>query len=107
MVISLDVIFHLVEDPVYDAYMRTLFCLDSGTMPDLIVVYSSNESFSVENVHTCNRVFTDWITHHAPDWVLVEKIGNLYPWDPASPDETAFADFYIFTSRHKLRPGRV
>ena len=92
LVMSLDVIFHLVEDKIYEDYMQTLFSMD----PDFIVIYSSNGNFTVGNRHIRNWMFTDWIAQNAPEWKQVDKIDNPYPWDAASPDETSFADFYVF-----------
>ena len=92
LVMSLDVIFHLCEDEIYENYMRSLFSMQ----PDYIVVYSSDGNFSVENTHIRNWKFTDWVVQNKPEWKLIEKIGNPYPWDAANPDETSFADFYIF-----------
>jgi hypothetical protein len=89
---SLDVIFHLVEDHVFDGYMREMF----SQSPEFIVIYSSNGNFLVPNIHIRNWVFTDWIAENAPEWTLIEKIKNPYPWDVANPDETSFADFYVF-----------
>jgi|SaaInlV_120m_DNA_3_1039746.scaffolds.fasta_scaffold00273_10 hypothetical protein len=92
LVMSLDVIFHLIEDQVFDDYMRSLFSMN----PEYVVIYSSNGNFSVQNVHVRNWTFTDWIAQNVPEWILIEKIENPYPWDAANQDETSFADFYIF-----------
>lgn len=96
LMISLDVIFHLVEDAVYESYMRNLFCIDIEFSPDYVIVYSSNGNFSVENVHTCNRVFTKWVERHASEWRLVKEIKNPFQWDPGNPEETSFSNFFIF-----------
>lgn len=92
LVMSLDVIFHLVEDAVFDDYMRSLFALE----PRFVAVYASNGSFIVDAPHVRNWVFTDWIEANAPGWKLTKKIDNAYPFDPSDPDNTSFSDFYIF-----------
>jgi cyclopropane fatty-acyl-phospholipid synthase-like methyltransferase len=92
---SLDVIFHLVEDDVFDAYMRTLF--DASN--EFVVIYSSNHDNNVGTAdHVRHRKFTDWIEKNRPDWALYKKIDNTFQYD-GDWHNTSFADFYIF-----LRP---
>jgi len=43
-----------------------------------------------------HRKFTNWIAANAPTWQLFEQIPNRYPFDPAKPDQTSFADFYVY-----------
>ncbi len=91
--LSLDVIFHLVEDHVFDDYMRRLFM--SGTR--LVVIYSSNtaEQKVVQARHVKHRRFTDWVDQNAAEWALHKHIPNPYP--PASGDEEcSFADFFVY-----------
>lgn len=92
---SLDVIYHLVEDEVVDTYMSHLF--DSAER--CVIVYSSNhEQPPVERAqHVRHRRFTDWVRDHRPQWTLAKEIPNRYPLDVNSPDETSHADFYIYT----------
>lgn len=90
---SLDVIYHLVEDKVFDTYMRHLF--SAGRR--YVIVYSSNDPEAcLTAAHVRHRRFTDWVTANAPDWQLKEQIANRYPFDAADPDETSFADFFVF-----------
>jgi SAM-dependent methyltransferase len=89
--LSLDVIYHLVEDRVFEQYMTTLF--DAARR--FVIVYSSNKD-ERGALHVRHRKFTDWIEQNRPRARLVEKIPNCYPEDPADPVETSFADFYIF-----------
>lgn len=90
--LSLDVIYHLVEDEVFEAYMAQLF--DAARR--LVVIYSSNGNSAPAAPHVRHRRFTDWVEAHRPDWVLKEVIPNRYPYDAANDDETSFADFYVF-----------
>ena len=98
LVMSLDVIYHLIEDDVYSDHMKALFHLDS----DFVVIYSSNGNMTVQNAHVRDRRFTDWISIYAAGWALTTKIENPYPWDPKHPDDTSFANFYLFQKRQKL-----
>lgn len=92
LALSLDVIFHLVEDGVFDAYMRRLF--DSATR--FVIVYSSNKEQPWPNPHVRHREFTKWVAENRPDWRLHSVVKNRYPYDPADPEHTSFADFYVF-----------
>ena len=90
--ISLDVIFHLVEDAVFEAHMADLF--DSARR--FVVVYSSNCTDAPPAPHVRHRRFTDWIEQNRPHWTLARVIPNKYPYDARNEDETSFADFYLF-----------
>jgi SAM-dependent methyltransferase len=47
LALSLDVIFHLVEDNVYEQYMRSLF--DAATR--FVIIYSDNQEASDQELH--------------------------------------------------------
>ena len=91
--LSLDVIYHLVEDPVFETYMRHLF----AAARRLVIIYSSNDPQVHETgAHVRHRRFSDWIALHAPEWRLSEEVANRHPFDANDPDETSSANFYIF-----------
>jgi hypothetical protein len=92
MVLSLDVIFHLVEDETFHQYMHRLF----GHALRFVVIYSSDYDAFTPDAHVRHRRFSDWISHHAPDWQRVIHIPNPYPFDPHAPEDTSFADFHIY-----------
>jgi len=92
MAMSLDVIYHLVEDANYDLYMQRL----ARAGERFLCIYSSNVALPGHVPHIRHRRFTDWLEAHAPEWKLTQKIRNAYPHDPANPDETSWADFYFF-----------
>lgn len=94
--ISLDVIYHLIEDDVYHLYMKTLFSSSNR----YVIIYSSNffsDESDVSMEHVKHRKFTDW-TDLLQDWELVEKLDNIYPYNGDST-VSSFADFYVF-KRH-------
>lgn len=92
LTLSLDVIYHLVEDEVFRAYMRRLF----SSSHSYVIIYSNNTDDNSNNSvpHVRNRKFTDWIDGELTDWRLIKHIPNKYPY--RSPTEGSFADFYIF-----------
>jgi hypothetical protein len=91
--LSLDVIYHLVEDTVFDGYMRRLFA--SATR--FVVVYSSNIDLLSPDEHVRHRRYTHWIEQHKPEWHLQSVVKNAYPFDAANPEQTSFADFRVFS----------
>lgn len=92
LVLSLDVLFHLIEDNVFDTYMRRLFLTSSR----YVIIYSSNYDEFVAPHVKC-RKFTNWIENYIPqEWKLIEKILNKYPYDKSDEINTSFSDFYIY-----------
>jgi SAM-dependent methyltransferase len=95
LALSLDVIYHLVEDDTYEAYMRRLF--DAASR--YVIVYASNVDAPGPAPHVRHRAFGAWVAGHRPGWRLVGTIPNRYPFDERDPDETSFADFYVYERR--------
>lgn len=96
LALSLDVIYHLVEDEVFDRYMQILF--DASTR--YVVIYSSNtddNSYKFGD-HVRHRAFTRWIETEAPRWTLVEHLPNQYPYRVGDAT-TSFAEFFMFEKR--------
>jgi SAM-dependent methyltransferase len=92
LAMSLDVIFHLVEDSVFDSYMRSLF----GRSKHYVVIYSSNYDALTEAPHVRHRKFATWIEENARDWQAAGFVPNRFPFDRDQPEETSFADFHFF-----------
>jgi hypothetical protein len=92
LALSLDVIFHLTETSIFRAYMSHLFAVAER----FVVIYSSNMEQRDTERHVRHRRFTDWVERQADEWTLMSTIPNRYPFDPDQPDETSFADFYIY-----------
>ena len=95
LALSLDVIYHLVEDAIFDAYMRELFARSRA----YVIVYASNRNEQWHAKHVRHRKFTAWVEQNEPGWRLASTTPNRYPYDPANPDQTSFADFFVF-ARH-------
>lgn len=91
LTLSLDVIYHLVEDVVFDRYMHELF----NASARWVIIYASNED-RTEALHVRHRKFSNWIKRRRPDFELRETVRNRYPFDPTDPANTSFADFYVF-----------
>ncbi len=91
LALSLDVIYHLVEDQIFAAYVHALF----GAADNFVIVYSSDFDAQQQS-HVRHRRFTVWVAAAFPQWRLVEKLANRYPFDPADTSNTSAADFFFF-----------
>ena len=93
LTLSLDVIYHLIEDSVFVDYMERLF--DSSTK--LVVIYSSDTDTQerFQAAHLKHRKFSNWVARNRPGWVLIQHIPNRYPY--RGDDKTgSFADFFVY-----------
>jgi hypothetical protein len=92
LALSLDVIYHLVEDETFDAHMRTLF----AAARRFVIIYSTDESGDQRSQpHVRHREFTRWTAQHVPDWELTTDVPDRYsPRSSFSND--APAGFYVF-----------
>lgn len=94
LTLSLDVIYHLVEDPVFVDYMNRLF--DSSER--FVIIYSSNTDDNPEGTaaHVRHRNFSKWINEHKKEWELIKHIPNKYFFN-GDTKTGSFADFYIYS----------
>ncbi|MGH7239447.1 MAG: methyltransferase domain-containing protein [Candidatus Saccharimonadales bacterium] len=93
LALSLDVIFHLVEDEIFSDYMHRLF----RAATRFVIIYSSNtpENTQLDAPHVRHREFTRWVDNNAPDWRFLQKIANPYPYN-GDYKTTSFSDFYLY-----------
>ena len=82
---SLDVIYHLVEDVVFHTYMTHLF--DAGQR--YVVIYATNGMIPDGAPHVLHRGFTSWVDSNCPQWRLMQISEG-----PGSGPRRA--DFYIY-----------
>ena len=93
LVISLDVIYHLIEDEVFIEYMQLLFANSNR----FVVIYSSNSNELEDSApHVMHREFTKWIGENIDDFELISHIPNAYPFNPKKHRKTSFADFFVY-----------
>lgn len=95
--LSLDVIYHLIEDDVFKSYMEHLF----RSAEFYVIIYSSNFERAVSARHVMHRKFTPYIAEHFPDWKLLKQIKNPHP---AKSDEDKFGSFSEFYIYERQRP---
>jgi SAM-dependent methyltransferase len=91
--LSLDVVYHLVEDDVFDRYMRTLF--GSGTRYVIIYSSDSEDNRGFEGTWVKDRKFTRWIQENLPAWRLIDHVPNRYPYQ-GDYQKGSFSEFYVY-----------
>jgi SAM-dependent methyltransferase len=103
LALSLDVIYHLVEDETFEQYLLHLF----SSAERFVIIYSTDteENHSFQAPHVRHRKFSAWLERNVPGWTMVEKIPNRFPFqdnDTAGP----FADFFIYQRRESMHNFR-
>lgn len=93
LALSLDVIYHLVEDAAFESYMHAL--LNASTHYAIIYSSDTDDPAQPAGAHVRHRKFTRWMGEHRPEWKLVRHIPNRYPYR-GDYREGSFADFFIF-----------
>lgn len=88
LALSLDVIYHLVEDDVYQSYMADLF--ESSSRFVAIYAWDVERDSSPNGGHVRHRAFLRWARANAKNWILVNEVNG-------APE---FGNFYLF----ELRP---
>lgn len=92
LTLSLDVLYHLTEDNIYEDYMDRLF----ASSLNHVIIYSSNTEQSEKEVpHVRARKFTDWIEENRPDFELLQHIPNEHPFNEITGAGSK-ADFFIY-----------
>lgn len=87
LALSLDVIYHLVEDDLFTLYMHHLF----RSSTQYIIIYSSNADNMESSVPWIkHRRYSAWISKHCPEWQLLQHLPNPYT------SSEVFADFRVF-----------
>lgn len=92
--ISLDVIFHLIEDDVFEDYMTMLF----DAAERYCIIYACDEDWLESDAkHVRRRKFNKWISENLMEWRLMQVTYNRYPHDGSrNPKDLSFSDFYFY-----------
>lgn len=93
LAMSLDVIYHLVEDRVYEAHLRSVF----GAATRYVAVFSTNVDAPDDAglAHVRHRHFSDFVARELGAWKLLrnEKPPKAYSGDI---HESTLAEFFLF-----------
>jgi SAM-dependent methyltransferase len=93
LALSLDVIYHLVEEDLFESYMERLFSAGER----FVIIYSSNtdSNLGFRGTHIRHRLFTKWVEEHAADWALKKKVPGWPLFRLAVPFRRAVS-FYMY-----------
>jgi hypothetical protein len=91
LVLSLDVIYHLIEDEIFEKYMQRLFKASTK----YVIIYSIDVDGPIMN-HVRAREFTKYIKENITNWELIKHIPNKYPYQKDKPDETSWSAFFFY-----------
>jgi hypothetical protein len=87
---SLDVLFHLVEEDIFDAYMRHLFCAADR----FVAIYASDEDQPRRAAHVRHRAYSPWVAKNMPGWDRIEAVEN-----PLMNSEDSISHFVFYERR--------
>lgn len=93
LALSLDVIYHLVEYSLFECHMQHLF----SAADKYVIIYSSDSDDNryFEYPHVKHHKFTKWIDLNLPNWKLIQRIPNRYPYK--GPGQLgSWCDFFIY-----------
>lgn len=82
LVLSLDVIYHLVEDEVFESYMRDLFAASTR----FVIIYAWDVEEG-KKYHVRHRHYSKWIENNIEGFNLINKVSN---------QEDNFCDFFVY-----------
>jgi hypothetical protein len=87
--LSLDVLYHLVEDQVFDLYLARLF----GAAQRWVIIYATNveDARPIRGKHVRDRAFTAIVSARFSEFRLIEA-----PPRPAELDDSDGATFFVF-----------
>lgn len=88
LVLSLEVLFHVVDRAEFEKALHDIF----GASRRYVIVFSSNhDDPKPDTVHVRHREFTEYVAETFPEFDLIEVIENEY--------EERVSDFYIYERR--------
>lgn len=92
LTLSLDVIYHLVEDRIFELYMKHLFSIAEK----FVIIYSSDTDIELSrSPHIRYRCFSKWVKMNFPKWKLMRRIPNKYAFK--GNDKTgSLSDFFLY-----------
>lgn len=90
LTLSLDVIYHLTDEILYEEYMHNLFKCSKK----FVIIYSTNAILKNEYPHIKHRIFTKFVEINYPNFILKNTIDNKYP-------KQSSCKFFIYEKNEK------
>jgi SAM-dependent methyltransferase len=85
LALSLDVVYHLTEDSIFETYMSHLF--SSGRQ--YVIIYATNGVIEDGAPHVTHRKFSSWVDANNPQW----RLESVHDGPDSGPRR---ADFYVY-----------
>lgn len=89
---SLDVLYHLIEDDIYEHYLDSLFALSHG----YVLIYAFPFDTDIFGAHIKPRDFRKRIASDYTDWIQIEHIPNEYPAINDEASKASFSEFFLY-----------
>ena len=96
---SLDVLYHLVEEDVFIDYLDRLFAAAS----QFVLIYSSNHE-DEQRFHVRSRDFRNTVDQRYSQWQIVEHVPNPYAKELTAAEYGSFASFHVYKRRQVASP---
>ena len=90
--LSLDVLYHLIEDNVYETYIKNLF----SSSKQFVIIYAVNENIPRPSSHEHYRKFTSDVERLVFGWELFEVVENEFKPSASAKLDVSNANFYIY-----------
>jgi hypothetical protein len=95
LVISFDVLYHLIDDNIYMNYLHNLFTMSKK----YVIIYSSNfDNRKCE--HVLHRQFKKDVEKFFPNYKLINFYKQKYPAKKEITNNTSYSDFFIFEKQY-------
>jgi len=93
LALSLDVLYHIIEEPEFEIYLKTLFHL-SGKY---VIIYAPDQvPLKKNSVHIKYRKFSEYIKKQFLEWELIGHIPNKFSSTPPHSGKLSYSDFFIY-----------
>jgi hypothetical protein len=92
LTMSLDVIYHIVEDDLFKLYMRNLF----GSARKYVVIYSTSSTLPSGVPWVRNRDVVGYVHKHFKSWKMMGCVPQEYP-------QRSAANFFIYSCGRVVR----
>ena len=97
LALSLDVLYHLIDQGEFEHYLSTLFSLSKR----YVIIYAPDQEPPYPTApHIRYRRFSDFIKQHFQEWQLIERVPNKYSNQPTGASSRS--EFFIYRKSDAL-----
>ena len=91
LTLSLDVIYHIIEEHLYKKYLNDLFIASCK----YVIIYATNFD-KADTIHVLHREFLKYVQNNIPSFEFVNEISNPFP---GIGEQESLANFFIFRKK--------